>query len=204
MLSLENVSLHNLIHTPSLFLQHANSKTVSYRTLPAPPQPSPPENLSASHPTVTTAPAPPHTPHPPHPTHTHPTPTYPSRTLPASPQPNPPIGPSTSHPTISTAPAPRHAPHAPHPTHTHPTPIRAAPPTAPSHPRLPHWDHFWANVVAGDPFSTNLLGYDMDGTYEDLLARCANQRALRELVDLHMNSPFSVYSTANSHQMMLV
>jgi len=69
---------------------------------------------SASHPTITTAPAPPRTPRPPHHTHTHPTPTQRPRTLPASPQPSAPIGPSASHPIISTAPA--------HPTHpTHPT-----------------------------------------------------------------------------------
>jgi len=77
---------------------------------------------SASHPTITTAPAPPRTPRTSHPAHTHPTPSHPPRTLPASPQPSPPIGPSASHPTISTAPAPPHTPHTPHPTHTHPTP----------------------------------------------------------------------------------
>ena len=77
----------------------------------------------ASHPTITTAPAPPRTPRPPHLTHTHTTPTHPPRTLPASPQPSPPIRPSAFHPTISTAPA-----HPTHPTHTHP------PLTHPTHP----------------------------------------------------------------------
>ena len=116
---------------------------------------------SASHPTITTAPAPPHTPRPPRPTHTHPTPTHAPRTLPASPQPSPPIGPSASHPTTSTAPAPPHTPHPPHSTHTHPTPTHpprtfpASPqPSAPigpsaSHPFIspapapPHTPHLW-------------------------------------------------------------
>ena len=166
--------MKTLIHTHRLRLQHANSKTVPYRSFPDSPQPSPPvvvpskagdpsqanrclsqsnaekclffrpgrstfwrcDNIgpSASHPTITTAPAPPHTPRPPRPTHTHPTPTHAPRTLPASPQPSPPIGPSASHPTTSTAPAPPHTPHPPHSTHTHPTPTHP-PRTFPASPQ---------------------------------------------------------------------
>jgi len=90
---------------------------------------------SASHPTITTAPAPPRTPCPPHLTHTHPTPTHPPRTLPASPQPSPPIGPSASHPTISTAPAPSHTPY---PPASYSPRITPAQPTYPSQRISPH------------------------------------------------------------------
>ena len=129
MLSLEKDCCYENSNSHSLTALHANSKTVSYRTLQASPQPSPPIGPSASHPTITTEPAPPRTPHAPHPTHTYPTPTHPPRTLPASPQPSPPIGPSTSHPTITTEPALPGTPRPPHPTHTHPTPTH--PPHAP-------------------------------------------------------------------------
>jgi len=94
---------------------------------------------SASHPTITTAPAPPRTPRPPHLTHAHPTPTHPPRTLPASPQPSPPFGPSASHPTISTAPAhPTHPTHSTLPTTTPPQPTVPRPSRTPRTPPHPH------------------------------------------------------------------
>jgi len=102
---------------------------------------------NASHPTITSAPAPPRTPRPPHPTHTHPTPTHPPRTLPAAPQPSAPIGPSASHPTKSIAPAhPADPTHPTLPTTTPPQPTVPRPsrtsrtPTHP-HPPSPHAPH---------------------------------------------------------------
>jgi len=55
------------------------------------------------------------------------------------------------------------------------------------------------NVVTGDPFSTYLLGYNMDGSYGEFLAKWANQRALGEPVDLHMNPSLEAVITYDTH-----
>ena len=56
----------------------------------------------------------------------------------------------------------------------------------------PACHHFLGKCRTGDSFSTYLLGYNMDGSYGEWLARWANQRPLGQLVDLHMNPPSSI------------